>query len=81
VIRRWGSSLGRSETQDRTPVGDSHRCSWKPALAVVASLTSALTGLVIIGPATVAKADVAKRTTWNSSSKQMYRLEGNNSTT
>jgi len=42
VIRRRGSSLGRSENHDRTPVRDSHRCIWKPALAVVASLTSAL---------------------------------------
>lgn len=48
------------------------------ALAIFASLASALTGLFIFTPALVAHADTAQRTSWNASSNQMYRLEGNN---
>ena len=80
VIRRRGSSLGRSEYQDRTPVRDSHRCIWKPALAVVAGLTSALTGLVIHRLRDGRQSSCRRRTGWRSSSSQMCRLKGNNST-
>jgi RHS repeat-associated protein len=44
---------------------------------MLVSLSSILMGFVIVTPAVVAHADSAQRTSWNTVSNQMYRLEGN----
>jgi len=76
--QRRGSSALAIACESATKRGQPN--TWKRRLAIVASLTSAVSGLFIFAPATPAKADVAQRTSWNTSTRHLYRLEGNNGT-
>ncbi len=73
--KQAGRQFGQAHT------GVAPQRSWKQALAVVASIASACTGFFVFAPAAVAKADVAQRTSWNTATHQLYRLEGNNGST
>jgi RHS repeat-associated protein len=48
-------------------------------LALLVSVASSLTGVFILTPTVVAHADTAQRTSWNAVSKELYRLEGDTS--
>jgi RHS repeat-associated protein len=80
-MRRRGVSYRSLAEVDRGELRPSIASAWRRPLAVFVSLASALSGLFIFTPAVVVHADNAQRTSWNATSRQMYRLEGSNGAT